>query len=172
MAECRFTVLAGMPGEVNCEWPRAGHCTGLSKRIPLAHIDAIVSARWGPTRGLGNSQPAAFNRQVAMYLAKHVGRWTTTIIGRFYNGRDHSTVCYCIQKIERLVESNPEIEALIADLRKLLVTDAENDSPTMRHLPMRPRLESVLSQPELERLADLVAARVYQRIEDRFRSDS
>ncbi len=107
-----------------------------------------------------------------MYLAKTVGRWTTTIIGRFYNGRDHSTVCYCIQKIEKLVQSNPEIEALVADLRKLLVTDSENGLSTMRHLPVSPRLESVLSQPELERLADVVAARVYQRIEDRFRSDS
>jgi hypothetical protein len=28
-----------------------------------------------------------------MYLAKQVGRWSTTIIGCFYNGRDHSTVC-------------------------------------------------------------------------------
>ncbi len=114
MVEDRFTVLAVMPGEANREWPRAAHCTGpsnficsrsfrrltmasfefapqagLRKRIPLAHIDAIVSARLGPTRGLGNSQPAAFNRQVAMYLAKNVGRWTTTIIGRFDNGRDH-----------------------------------------------------------------------------------
>ena len=56
------------------------------RRISLAQIDAAVSARLGPTRGLGNSQPACFNRQVAMYLAKQVGRWTTTIIGRFYNG--------------------------------------------------------------------------------------
>jgi hypothetical protein len=141
---------------------------GLRKRIQLAHIDAVVSARLGPTRGLGNSQPAAFNRQVAMYLAKTVGRWTTTIIGRFYNGRDHSTVCYCIQKIEKLVLSNPEIEALVADLTKLLVTESENGLSTMRHLPVSPRLESVLSQPELERLADLVAARVYERIRGSF----
>ena len=46
------------------------------RRISLAEIDAVVSTRLGPTRGLGNSQPSCFNRQVAMYLAKHVGRWT------------------------------------------------------------------------------------------------
>lgn len=44
------------------------------RRISLAEIDAAVSARLGPARGLGNSQPACFNRQVAMYLAKHVSR--------------------------------------------------------------------------------------------------
>lgn len=64
-------VLAGIPG-----------------RISLDRIDATVSAKLGLTRVRGNAQPAAFNRQVAMYLAKHVGGWSTTAIGRFYNGRD------------------------------------------------------------------------------------
>ena len=54
------------------------------QRMTLAHIDAVVSMRLGPTRGLGKSQPACFNRQVAMYLASHVGRWSTTVIGRSY----------------------------------------------------------------------------------------
>jgi hypothetical protein len=40
---------------------------------------------------------ALFNRQVAMCLAKHVAGWSTTCIGRFYNGRDHSTVIHGIQ---------------------------------------------------------------------------
>ena len=64
------------------------------RRIPLAIIDKVVSARLGQTRVQGNAQPAVFNRQIAMYLAKHVGGWSTTRIGRFYNGRDHSTVCH------------------------------------------------------------------------------
>ena len=36
------------------------------------------------------AQPAAFNRHVAMYLAHRVGGWSTTRIGRFYNGREQS----------------------------------------------------------------------------------
>ncbi len=91
-----------------------------SRRLSLAEIDAVVSARLGPTRGLGNSQPACFNRQIAMYLAARVGRWSTTIIGRFYGGRDHSTVCYGIQRIESLSESDPEVDVLLTDLRRRL----------------------------------------------------
>ena len=90
------------------------------RRIPLAEIDALVSARLGPTRGLGNSQPACFNRQAAMYLAARVGRWSTTVIGRFYGGRDHSTVCYGIQRIDSLSDSDPEVDALLADLKRQL----------------------------------------------------
>ena len=103
------------------------------RRIPLAEIDALASARLGPTRGLGNSQPACFNRQVAMYLAARVGRWSTTVIGRFYGGRDHSTVCYGIQRIESLSESDSEVDALLADLKRQLTGIA--DDPIAEHAP-------------------------------------
>jgi hypothetical protein len=53
------------------------------RRIPLAAIDAAVAARLGPGRVSGNAQPAVFSRQVAMYLAKMVGGWSTPQIGRF-----------------------------------------------------------------------------------------
>src|SRR4051795_11609183 len=86
-------------------------------RVSLARTDAVVSARLGPTRVPGNAQPACFNRQIAMYLARHVGRLSTTAIGRFYNGRDHSTVCHGIQRIEGLRESDPEIDVLLTCLR-------------------------------------------------------
>lgn len=33
------------------------------RRLSLAAIDAVVSARLGPTRIQGNAQPACFNRQ-------------------------------------------------------------------------------------------------------------
>ncbi|MGI8958320.1 MAG: helix-turn-helix domain-containing protein [Bryobacteraceae bacterium] len=71
----------------------------LIPRISLSEIDSAVSARLGPTRIPGNAQPACVNRQVAMYLAGHVGGWSTTAIARFYNGRDHSTVFHSIQRI-------------------------------------------------------------------------
>jgi len=95
------------------------------KRISLAAIDAVVSAKLGTTRTLGNAQPACFNRQVAMYLAARVGRWSTTVIGRFYNGRDHSTVVHGIQRIEALRESDPDVDALLTELKKQLIENAQ-----------------------------------------------
>src|SRR5947209_11636895 len=95
------------------------------KRISLAEIDAFVSAKLGATRTLGNAQPACFNRQVAMYLAARVGRWSTAVIGRFYNGRDHSTVCHGIQRIEELRDSDPEVDVLLSELKAQLVKQSE-----------------------------------------------
>ena len=82
-------------------------------RVSLTDINAIVAAQLGPGRVKGNAQPAVFSRQIAMYLAKHVGGWSTTQIGRFYNGRDHSTVCHAIRKVELLRTNDPTIDALL-----------------------------------------------------------
>ena len=138
------------------------------RRISLADIDAAVSARLGPTRGLGNSQPACFNRQVGMYLVRHVGRWSTTVIGRFYNGRDHSTVCYGIQRIEALRESDPDVDALITDLKHEL--NVPIDSPAEKP-DIKPHGSVRLGHCDLQTLADLIAERVYARIEKRIISD-
>jgi hypothetical protein len=130
------------------------------RRIPLAEIDAAVAARLGPTRGLGNSQPACFNRQVAMYLARHVGRWSTKIIGRFYGGRDHSTVVYSIQRIEALRETDSDLDMLLTDLRRQLLDGRDPTSITAERSPM----SSPFSKSQLEHLADLVAERIVSRL--------
>ena len=95
------------------------------KRLSLGEIDAVISAKLGATRTLGNAQPACFNREVAMYLAARVGRWSTTVIGRFYNGRDHSTVCHGIQRIEALRDSDPDVDALLSELKAQLLKHSE-----------------------------------------------
>lgn len=135
----------------------------LTCRISLAEIDAAVSARLGPTRIPGNAQPACFNRQVAMYLARHVGHWSTTAIGRFYNGRDHSTVCYSIQRIGALRESDPEVDALLADLKHRILENSDIEE-TDHHDG-----SSQMSRPgaHLEQLADLIAERVCAYLERR-----
>jgi len=137
-------------------------------RISLARIDATVSALLGPTRGLGNSQPACFNRQVAMYVAARIGRWSTTVIGRFYGGRDHSTVCYGIQRIEALRETNPEVDALLAELRGRLQDDDRSDLAQESPLPFRV-VRSKPSEIEVEKLAQAIAERVFALVKDRLR---
>ena len=133
------------------------------ERLSLAAIDATVSAQLGPTRVPGNEQPACFNRQLAMYLGKHVGRWSTTQIGRFYNGRDHSTVCYGIHRIASLRESDPEVDVLLTQLTQQLSGDCadveiEHDCP-------EPLING--SRITLEGIADLIAQRIWVNLEER-----
>jgi hypothetical protein len=51
-----------------------------------------------------------------MYLAKRVGGWSLTKIGKFYNGRHHTTVRHAIRRIEALREVNPDVDGLLTGL--------------------------------------------------------
>jgi hypothetical protein len=82
-----------------------------------------------------------------MYLAKHVGRWSTPQIGRFYNGRQHTTVLYAIQKIEHLREQDGSVNALLEVLT----------------LAVNPRLDESLSESP-ETVIEAIAARVTEKL--------
>ena len=91
--------------------------------LTLPQIEATVSAHLGPGRVPGNEHGPCFSRQIPMYLAKHVGGWSTPQIGRFYNGRHHTTVIHAIEKIERLRTSDETVDALVEVLTATLGSD-------------------------------------------------
>lgn len=98
--------------------------------VTLPQIETTVSAYLGPGRVPGNKHGECFSRQISMYLAKHVGGWSTPQIGRFYNGRHHTTVLYAIEKVERLRKQEPSIDALLEVLSGDLRPTSECDSPS------------------------------------------
>jgi hypothetical protein len=103
-----------------------------------------------------------------MYLAKYVGRWTVAIIGRFYTSRDHSKVCHSIQRIEALRESDPQVDALITDLKRQLIREDNAGSASVAS-----RERGCLTdrrRADLEDLAELIAVRVCAYIEKRTRT--
>jgi hypothetical protein len=106
---------------------------GMPERISLVRIDAIVSAKLGPTRVCGNARPAVFNSRVAMYLAKYIGGWSTRAIGRFYDGRDHSTVCHSIKRVESKRGSSPEVAQLIEELSSAIHVSDRPATATFQH---------------------------------------
>src|SRR5580698_8856677 len=116
-------------------------------RLSLEQIEATVADHLGRGRVPGNQPGPCFSRQVAMYLAKNVAGWSTTRIGRFYNGRHHTTVLHAIAKIERLRQTDETLDALIEVLTAAL-------SPTIEGQLTR-RFESGWSTA----LIDAVAAR-------------
>ena len=86
-----------------------------------------------------------------MYLAKHVGGWSTPQIGRFYNGRHHTTVLYAIEKVERLRKQEPSVDALLEVLSGDLRPAAASDSP-LRPLAWSNSFTDVLVDRILHRL--------------------
>ena len=112
-----------------------------------------------------NAQPAVFNRQIAMYLAKHVGGWSTTRIGRFYKGRDHSTVCYALKRVAALREDDSAVDSLVASLATEIKTAMPKE--TGRTGALTPTLDGAkgprFNGAFLDALADRLAMRIFDR---------
>jgi hypothetical protein len=143
------------------EWASTDWC----RRIPLAMIDRVVANRLGQTRVPGNAKPAVLNRQIAMYIAKQIGSWSTTRIGRFYNGRDHSTVCYALKRVSALRKVDAELDGLIASLvSEIKSTVAKETGRTVS--PTRTfdvAKEPLFSDAFLDALVDRLALRILER---------
>jgi hypothetical protein len=128
-------------------------------RVSLARIEQVVSAHLGPGRVPGNAQGPSFSRQVSMYLARHVGRWSLSQIGKFYNGRHHTTVLHAITKIERFRRSDESVDALIEVLTGELAAGPHESVARLRPSACSALVEAVATRV-IDRLAELQADNV------------
>ena len=123
--------------------------------VSLARIESVVSAHLGPGRVPGNAQGPCFSRQVSMYLAKRVGRWSLSQIGRFYNGRHHTTVLHAIEKIERLRRTDEAVDALVDVLTAALSAESACGTPKRAGPLSRSLLIEAVASRVIDRLAEL-----------------
>jgi hypothetical protein len=81
-----------------------------------------------------------------MYLAKHVGRWSLSQIGRFYNGRHHTTVLHAITKIENFRKIDESVEALIEVLTDELDSGPHESPPRLPEFTLACLVEAVTTR--------------------------
>ncbi len=63
-------------------------------------------------------------RQVAMYLCRQmIPHFSTNDIGRYFGGKDHSTVIHSTKQVERLMEANDTLRATVDGLAQKLKED-------------------------------------------------
>ncbi|MBH1992310.1 MAG: chromosomal replication initiator protein DnaA [Sphingomonadaceae bacterium] len=95
-----------------------------ARRITVDEIQKACAAHYkidaSEMRSKRRARAVARPRQVAMYLAKKMTPRSLPEIGRIFGGRDHSTVIHAVRTIEQLRESNPDIDADVRALQRLL----------------------------------------------------
>jgi hypothetical protein len=123
-------------------------------RVSLARIEQVVAAHLGPGRVPGNAAGPCFSGQVSMYLAKHVGRWSLSQVGKFYNGRHHTTVLHAIEKIETLRKRDESVGALIEVLVGELAAGPHEPLGRIPELTRFALIEAV-ARRVMDRLAEL-----------------
>jgi chromosomal replication initiator protein len=79
-----------------------------------------VTARYGvklsDLQSRRRTNAVVLPRQVGMYLARRVTRMSLEEIGRYFGGRDHSTVLYAIEKVGKLTRESDETRATVTQL--------------------------------------------------------
>jgi chromosomal replication initiator protein len=79
-------------------------------RVVTAHFGVKVTDLQSKKR----TNAIALPRQVGMYLARKITRHSLEEIGGFFGGRDHSTVLYAVDKIDRESRQDERFRELIA----------------------------------------------------------
>lgn len=57
-------------------------------------------------------------RQIAIYVVREITQLPMTAIGEEFGGRDHSTVVYAIQQVEKGLSRDPKVKATVEDIIK------------------------------------------------------
>lgn len=119
--------LNSVPVDVNLARNILADMLGPSKQgHSIDFIADVVSAHVGiPTNELkdrSRRRPIVFGRHVAMYFAKQFSGKPLTSIGRFFGGRDHSTVLHAISSIEQQIEYDRDVRQTVDAIRRKLQT--------------------------------------------------
>jgi chromosomal replication initiator protein len=95
------------------------------KRQPTLHQIALATARHFSIRLADLRSPVRRRalvaaRGVAFFLARHCAGASLQEIGRYFGGRDHSTVMHSCLRTEQLADSDPTIHQAVNTLRQQL----------------------------------------------------
>jgi chromosomal replication initiator protein len=94
------------------------------KKIKISTIQKVVSQHYSvpadSMRSKVRTARLAFPRQVAIYLARELTKYSLTQIGQQFGGRDHTTVIHACQKIGDQMERDVSLKATVNQLKKEL----------------------------------------------------
>ena len=113
-----FASLTGKPLSVELARETLKDILGTEEtRATPSEILKLVAAHYGlrvsDMKAKSNAKPIAFPRQVAMYLCRKLTGLSYPEIGRLFNDKHHSTVMHSVEKIEKLVDDDPNFRKLV-----------------------------------------------------------
>lgn len=92
------------------------------RQVSVPEIQKAVAEKYSVSIELMKSEKRSrrivLPRQVAIFLAREMTEKSLVEIGKFFGGRDHTTVLHSCRKIEKLIGEQPELQRNIAELQQ------------------------------------------------------
>ena len=91
-------------------------------QVPIEHIIQEVSNLYGVSpediRSSKRASQISNARKVAIYLVREITNMPLNSIGEEFGGRDHSTIVYAVQNVEKAMEKDPNLRDAIESITK------------------------------------------------------
>ena len=84
----------------------------------ISEVARTFSVSAADIRSNKRSAPISNARQVAIHIVREITQMSMSSIGEEFGGRDHSTIVYAIQQVEKNMEQNSRYKETIEDIIK------------------------------------------------------
>jgi hypothetical protein len=83
----------------------------------LEYISKYYSLEESVIRGQQRIRDAVSARQIAMYLIRSMTNLSLDDIGKYFDNRDHSTVLYSIQQVEKKMKTDASFAEMVKEIK-------------------------------------------------------
>ena len=100
-----------------------------SPRITIARIQSATARHFGTTienmKSPSRKKRHVLPRQIAVYLARELTNSSTTVLGRWFGNRDHTTIMHAQRKICDAMRQDPDLAQDVAELIEAITSDQQ-----------------------------------------------